>query len=136
LAGVTISVLKRRKDFLAAASSGFKLAKPALVVQSRMRTDAEISPTAIRIGFTATKMLGNAVVRNRVKRRLRAAAIQLVPTHGIAGCDYVFIGRQGAYRGAFDDLIRDMKHALKRLADQMAQASGRLTQPPKEHPEL
>jgi ribonuclease P protein component len=117
--------LIKRADFLAAAKSGLKFVKPSVVVQSRRRPAPEldqhpIDPGLIRIGFTATKALGNAVVRNRVKRRLRAASAKLVPQYGLPGCDYVFIGREQAYKGSFDDLIRDMKHALKRLADQMA----------------
>ncbi len=114
-----ITVLKRRADFVAAAKSGLKFVKPSLVIQSRKRAEDEPSVSPVRIGFTATKTLGNAVIRNRVKRRLRAAAKKLVPELALGGCDYVFIGRTGAHVGTFDDLIRDMKHALKRLADMM-----------------
>ena len=115
-----IRVLQRRADFVAAANSGFKFVKPTLLVQLRPATSA----SDIRIGFTATKKLGNAVVRNRVKRRMRAAAARLVPQYGRTGCDYVFIGREAAIVCAFDDLIRDMKHALKRLSDLMPQAES------------
>jgi ribonuclease P protein component len=115
----TITTLKRRADFLAAASSGFKFVKPALIVQARRRKEGELSPSPIRIGLTATRKLGNAVTRNRVKRRLRSAAAQIIPQLGLAGCDYVFIGREDACRGTFADLIRDMKHALKRLSEMM-----------------
>ena len=111
--------LKRRSDFLAAAKSGLRYVKPSVIVQARRRNPAELSASPVRIGFTATKKLGNAVVRNRAKRRLRAAASQVVDTLGMAGCDYVFIARDAAVKGTFDDLIRDMKHALKRLADQV-----------------
>ena len=118
-----VTTLTRRADFLAAAKSGFKFVKPAMVVQSRWRAQSEIASLPVRVGFTATKKLGNAVVRNRVKRRLRAAAAQLVPELGISGCDYVFIGREAAFKGTFADLIRDMKHALRRLSAIM-QGSG------------
>jgi len=111
--------LTRRADFVAAGGSGFKFIKPSLVVQARRRGADEPSPSPIRIGFTATKKLGNAVVRNRAKRRLRAAAAQLLPGLGLPGCDYVFIGREACFMGTFDDLIRDMKHALKRLSEMM-----------------
>ena len=111
--------LKRRADFLAAAKSGIKFVKPSVVVQSRKRDADETTTSAIRLGFTATKKLGNAVVRNRVKRRMRAAAFPLVTELGVEGCDYVFIGREPAYQSTFDNLIRDMKHALKRLADSL-----------------
>ena len=118
-----ITVLKRRAEFLLAAKSGFKFIKPAMVVQARLRGNDETSPSSIRIGFTATRKLGNAVVRNRAKRRLRSAAAKIAPELGLAGCDYVFIGREATCRGTFDDLIRDMKHALKRLSEMM-QGSG------------
>jgi len=119
-----ITVLKKRADFLAAAASGFKYVKPSLVVQSRVRRQDELSVSAVRVGFTATKTLGNAVVRSRVKRRLRAA-VQQLEVELMPGCDYVFIGRQSCLKGTFDDLIHDMKHALKRLAHQMAEGSNR-----------
>jgi ribonuclease P protein component len=114
-------VLKQRADFLACAGSGFKFVKPSVVIQIRKRASDE-HPLAMRVGYTATKTLGNAVVRARVKRRLRAATAQLLPELGVAGCDYVFIGREAAFKGTFDDLIRDMKHALKRLAQQMTES--------------
>jgi ribonuclease P protein component len=118
-----ITVLTRRADFVSAAGSGLKFIKPSVIVQSQKRQNPH-SEISIRIGFTATKKLGNAVVRNRVKRRLRAAAAKLVPELGVSGCDYVFIGREQAYKGSFDDLIRDMKHALKRLSDMIREGKG------------
>jgi ribonuclease P protein component len=111
-----LTTLKRRADFLASANSGIRFVKPSIVVQARRRPPEE-TPEAIRVGFTATKKLGNAVVRNRVKRRLRAAAASTLPELGLPGCDYVFIGREASFKGTFDNLIRDMKHALKRLSE-------------------
>jgi ribonuclease P protein component len=120
-----ITTLKRRKDFLAAAQSGFKYVKPTVIVQARRRNPDEPSASTIRTGFTATKKLGGAVVRNRAKRRLRAAASQTVPKLGLPGCDYVFIGRADLCKGSFDNLIRDMKHALKRLSEIMRGSGAR-----------
>ncbi len=118
--GTSIVVIRRRADFLGTAGSGIKFVKPSIVVQARKRTPADLAPAScIRIGFTATKTLGNAVIRNRVKRRLRAGVAAIMPELGVPGCDYVFIGRAAAHKGTFDDLIRDMKHALKRLAEQL-----------------
>lgn len=111
-----MDTLRRRADFVAAASSASKFIKPSVIVQCRVRAEHEAGDV-IRVGFTATRKLGNAVIRNRVKRRLRAAARELLPQWGVNGRDYVFIGRAQTSRGSFDDLIRDMKHALKRLAD-------------------
>jgi ribonuclease P protein component len=116
---LTVTTLKRRADFVAAAKSGFKFVRPTVVVQARARGQEEPSASPIRAGFTATKTLGGAVVRNRVKRRLRAAALQTIATDGREGCDYVFIGRDATRACAFDALIRDMKHALKRLSETM-----------------
>lgn len=110
-----ITTLKKRADFLLAAGSGFKFVKPSIVIQSRKRGDTE----DIRIGFTATKKLGNAIIRNRAKRRMRAAAAKLLPEYGLPGCDYVFIGRDKAYKGTYAELLGDIKHSLKRLGEQM-----------------
>lgn len=102
--------LKRRQDFVAAARASYA-AMPGLTVQARDRGDAGEA----RVGFTATKKLGNAVVRNRIKRRLRALAqMHLVPA-ARSGHDYVLIGRSPALDRAFADLERDLLSALKRL---------------------
>lgn len=119
-----IAVIRKRADFLLAAQSGFRFVKPSVIVQLRKRVpEDQKTPAAplsdIRIGFTATKKLGNAVVRNRAKRRMRAAASLLIREFGVNGCDYVFIGREPVYKGRFNELVRDMRHALRRLADQI-----------------
>jgi ribonuclease P protein component len=67
-------------------------------------------------GFTATRKIGNAVVRNRAKRRLREAARLLLPQLGRPGYDYVFIARQGADERPWPRLLDDVKSALVRLA--------------------
>ncbi len=71
---------------------------------------------AIGVGFTATRKVGGAVIRNRAKRRLREAARALVPLHGRPGCDYVFIARMGTADRPWDRLLDDVKSALTRLA--------------------
>ncbi len=70
----------------------------------------------MRIGFTATRKIGGAVVRNRAKRRLREAARLLAPLHVVAGCDYVFIARGGTPTRPWGPLLNDMSSALIRLA--------------------
>jgi ribonuclease P protein component len=107
-----ISRLKRRPDFLAAAK-GLACARGAVNAQARFRGDDR---PLVRIGFTATKRIGGAVVRNRAKRRLREAARLLAPLHVIPGCDYVFIARGGTPGRPWGSLLDDMTSALTRLA--------------------
>lgn len=111
-----IDRLLRRPQFLAAAK-GVSQARGAVVVQQLDRADGD--PT-LRLGFTATRKIGGAVVRNRAKRRLREAARLLAPLHGRAGCDYVFIARMGTADRDWDRLLDDVKSALTRLANPRA----------------
>jgi ribonuclease P protein component len=107
-----IDRLRKRPDFLAAAK-GATCARGCVLVQRRDREDGD---DRVRLGFTATKRLGGAVVRNRCKRRLREAARALVPLHGKRGCDYVFVARGGAATRPWPRLLDDMKTALISLA--------------------
>lgn len=72
-------------------------------------------PAAIRVGFTVSRKVGNAVVRNRVRRRLREIARQVIPAEARSGLDYVLIGRQAALTRDFAVLRRELQEALKRL---------------------
>jgi ribonuclease P protein component len=109
---VVLRRLTNRPQFLAAAKG---LARPcgAVLVQTRDRADGD---AAIGVGFTATKKLGGAVVRNRAKRRLREAARALMPDHGLPGADYVLIARQSCADRPWARLLDDVKTALIRLA--------------------
>ncbi len=69
----------------------------------------------MRVGFTVTRRVGNAVVRNRAKRRLRAAAAAVFPRLGRSGTDYVVIGRLGTLERPFPDLMKDLEQAIIRL---------------------
>ena len=102
--------LKRRQDFVAAAKAPYA-ALPGMVVQARDRKDEGLP----RVGFTATKKLGNAVTRNRVKRRLREVARLHLAAEARPGIDYVLIGRAGAMTRSFAGLRDDLTSALKRL---------------------
>lgn len=82
---------------------------PGFVLLIRPREDGE---STIRVGYTVTKKIGGAVVRNRMKRRFRALARELLPEHGIAGADHVLVGRAGGIERDFDVLRRDLSKAL------------------------
>ena len=107
-----IARLRSRAQFLAAAK-GASLARGAAAVQRLDRRDGE---RAIGAGFTATKKVGGAVVRNRCKRRLREAARALLPLHGTPGCDYVFVARAGTADRDWPRLLDDVRSALTGLA--------------------
>lgn len=88
---------------------------PAFVLQARRR-DADQAPGRVRVGFTCSKKVGNAVARNRAKRRLRSIAHQVLPQDGRPGWDYVLIGRAGATAShPFDAMVSDLIQALGHL---------------------
>ena len=109
---VKIERLKSRPQFLAAAK-GVSEARGAVVIQRLDRGDGD---PVVRLGFTATRKVGNAVIRNRAKRRLREAARALAPQLAVPGSDYVFIARMGTADRPWDRLLDDVKSALTRLA--------------------
>ncbi|WP_370235498.1 MULTISPECIES: ribonuclease P protein component [Henriciella] len=98
--------------------------RKSLVVQARQRRGADATPATIGAGFTATKKIGNAVIRNRSKRRLREASRQLLPQHGVAGADYVFIARMDTADIGWQRLLDDMESALISLAATLKRGSG------------
>jgi len=113
---VPITRLKRRSDFLRVARRGQKWAAPGFVLQSHRRKDAESrSRDGIRIGFTVTKKVGNAVIRNRTRRRLKAAAVDVMAAHGQDLTDYVLIGRAGTLKRPYALLVADLETAMQRL---------------------
>ena len=109
---VCLKTMRKRADFLAAAR-GPRLAKPGFVVQARNRKDGEAT---IRVGFTASKKVGNAVARNRAKRRLRAVAREVLVHKGRPGWDYVLIARRDTTASLkFTELLADLGEALSKL---------------------
>lgn len=107
-----IERLTSRPQFLAAAK-GVSEARGAVVVQ---RLDRQDGVETVRLGFTATRKVGNAVIRNRARRRLREAARALAPLLAVPGSDYVFIARMGTADRPWDRLLDDVKSTLTRLA--------------------
>ncbi len=109
--------LKERKDFLAAAK-GRKAGSGTLFLQGRRRRAHEsgsADPSSIRVGFTCSKRVGNAVARNRARRRLKAAAAEIAPAFAVTGCDYVLIGRPHTIDCPYDRLQADMRRAFQQV---------------------
>lgn len=109
---VCLKVLSKRSDFLKAAQAK-RRATPGFLLQARKRREEEDDPGLIRVGFTCSKKVGNAVARNRAKRRLREIARLVLPHNGRPGWDYVLVGRRDdtATRD-FAAMLSDMERAL------------------------
>ncbi|MEZ5896754.1 MAG: ribonuclease P protein component [Parvularculaceae bacterium] len=105
-------MLRKRPDFLK-AQSGLKSGAPGFLLA---RASAPNALGETRLGFTVTRKIGNAVVRNRVKRRLREASRRVFPDFAEPGFDYVLIARAAAAARPFELLLDDMKRALLRLS--------------------
>jgi ribonuclease P protein component len=100
--------LTRRADFLRVAAKGRKAPMPGLVLQTLKRGD----DAPARLGFTVTKKVGNAVIRNRTRRRLKEAARLLLRDQPLAGADVVLIGRDATRSRDFAALREDLRRAL------------------------
>jgi len=109
-------VLRKRADFLRAASAQ-RLSTPGFLLQARVRSAADTAPAdLVRVGFTCSKKLGNAVARNRAKRRLREVARLGLPTLGQPGWDYVLVGRPEATASReFAALQADLARAIAEI---------------------
>lgn len=101
-------MLTRRSDFLA-ANRGLRISRPGFVLLARPNDGA-----GQRFGITVTKRIGNAVVRNRMKRRFRALVREILPVHGLADTDHVLIGREGGVERDFALLRDELLAALGR----------------------
>jgi ribonuclease P protein component len=105
--------LPNRRDFLR-VQAGRRYATPGFVLQvAPIPTDVRVP--VVRVGFTVSRKVGNAVTRNRVRRRLREVARLVIPGQARADLDYVLVGRQAAVRRDFSALQRELVEALKRL---------------------
>lgn len=102
--------IKSRSDFVNTSKHGVSAATKGFVLQAISHTD-----TSSRVGFTASKIIGNAVQRNRAKRRLRALADRYLEKYAMETHDYVFIARKAILQRAFQDLRRDLVYALHNM---------------------
>jgi ribonuclease P protein component len=108
--------LKRRAEFLRVAAKGARAAVHGLVLQALPRADGRGEAGApARLGFTVTKRVGNAVVRNRTRRRLKEAARLVLRERPVAGVDLVLIGREATRGRDFLLLIDDFRRALDKV---------------------
>ncbi|TKD50280.1 ribonuclease P protein component [Sphingomonas baiyangensis] len=100
-----------RREYLA-ANAGRRAPMPGFVLLARAREDGDC---AMRIGITVSKKVGNAVVRNRMKRRFRMLAREVLPEHGMPGADHVLIGRNSGIERPWADLVRDLEKACAKV---------------------
>jgi ribonuclease P protein component len=112
--------LRRRADFLA-AKQGVKAPSSAFMLQVRKRDDEG----PVRVGFTVTKQVGNAVERNRVKRRLREIVRLSAPESLRTGHDYVLIGRRAALDFPFSRMLDEFERSLRRVHAQRSDVKRR-----------
>ncbi|MHA1599785.1 MAG: ribonuclease P protein component [Alphaproteobacteria bacterium] len=132
--------LRKRPEFLKVAAARTKWVTPGLILQARQRspqdrpipglTGERRDPVAegVRVGFTVSRKVGQATERNRARRRLRAAATEVLPRHARPGYDYVLIGRRATLERPYDRLVDDLRTALSHVATTRAnrkRAGGR-----------
>jgi ribonuclease P protein component len=126
--------LKRRREFLAVAGARCRWATPAFVLQAGPRG----APEEVGIGLTASRRIGNAVARNRARRRLRAAARALLPGAAKPGYDYVIVARPAILTCPFEVLLTDLANAFARIIRQRPpgrpQGAGAKAGPPAPSP--
>lgn len=108
----TIDTLKKRTDFLSVSKRGRKFVTKHMILLNARREDGGESA---RVGLTVTKKMGNAVVRNRIKRRLRAACREIMPEYARAGTDYVIIARASLYTIPYADITENLRFALSTI---------------------
>ncbi len=103
--------MRKRADFLA-ANRGKRFVTPGFILLVHDRRDES---DAIRLGITVTKKIGNAVTRNRMKRRFRALAAEMLGRFGKSGADHILIGRKSGVERAFGEMRADLQRGLEKL---------------------
>lgn len=109
---MAIETLKKRAEFLR-LRGGARFATPSFVLETRPALGGPSTP--VRFGYTVTKKLGGAVVRNRIRRRLKAVVGLIAPRLARPGYDYVLVARAAAFERAFPELKKDLERALQRV---------------------
>mgnify|MGYP005855559193 CR=1 FL=1 len=117
-----ISVLTKRADFLR-ANSGIRNARPGFVLLTRPNGGPD-GGQGVRFGITVTKKIGNAVVRNRMKRRFRELLRAALPEQGLPDHDHVLIGRAGGVERDFHAMAQELAKALERAREGRGDPSG------------
>ena len=109
--------LQQRTDFLRVRGAGLRRAMPGFVLQAAPAVSHVSSGgiRQVRVGFTASKKVGNAVARNRAKRRLRALADKVIGEFADSNFDYVLIGRTETLKRDFSSMEKELRHALQRV---------------------
>jgi len=110
-----LKTIEKRSDFLAANNTPKRFITNSFILQMNKRNDQHPAGPEARYGYTVTKKMGNAVIRNRIKRRLREAARAVAPRFAVEGHDYVLISRHKALECSFADLLRDMEFAFSKI---------------------
>ncbi len=109
---IVLDHLKNRADFLR-AQRGVRRVSPGVTLEVCATPPRWAEDGHLRVGFTASKKIGIAVERNRARRRLRAAAAQVLPLYGLPGNDYVLVARRETLTRPFDGLVGDLASALQ-----------------------
>ena len=120
----SLARLKTRADFLRVAAVRGRAVRPGLVLQAAGRPAPTDGDAVVRVGFTASRKVGNAVLRNRAKRRLRAAAAAVLPRLGRPGTDYVLVARGDTASRPFAELLADLESAVRQLDRPRQRGSG------------
>ena len=121
-----ITTLKKRKDFLRVQNTTTKVPTKGLVLCMSVpecQSEHPQKELALQVGYTVTKTVGNSVVRNRAKRRLRALVQEVFPSFSHVAADYVLIGRKATLERDYEGLKKDLRYALHTLHKQIAKAA-------------
>jgi ribonuclease P protein component len=113
--GRGLVTLKTRADFLRVAATNRRAVTEGLILQAALRPHEMGCEARVRVGFTASRKVGNAVTRNRAKRRLRGLAASVLSREGEPGTDYVLIARAGTAVRSHAALVGDLQLALRRV---------------------